>query len=857
MARKKTATPSFMEARTTTAPCVPRVREAVKAWALKGYPGATATSERLLRFWFHQSHRPGGRKFEYHWAQRESVETLVYLFEVAKVRSQAALLEQFAEQQNLKLLQTDDFTRYCVKMATGSGKTKVMSLAVAWQYLNAVQGEGAEYAKTFLIIAPNVIVFERLRADFEGGYVFRTDPVIPAEFRPYWDVQFYMRGEAERGGSEGALYLTNVQQLHERREVEADEPDAMAAMLGPKPPAKTQAAEDFAPRIARRGGPVAVLNDEAHHLHDEELTWVEGIARLHAATAGGVGMQLDFSATPRHKEGQLFSWTVFDYPLKQAILDGIVKRPVKGVTKGMGEASSDIASVRYQTYLTAGVQRWREYRDQLAPLKRKPLLFVMMNDTKDADEVGDWLRRTYPEDFGGDRSLVIHTNRQGEVSKGDLDAARQAARDVDKGVSPVNAVVSVVMLREGWDVQGVTVIVGLRPFTAKANILPEQTIGRGLRLMFRDQALAYPGAGGGREAGYVERVDIIGNKKFLEVLEQLEKDEDYQLEEVDLDKDKVVIETVFPDPDKLAMDIAMPELTPILVRKKSLEAEIAGMALPALDKPLPMKETDAGAKDFRYEGYDLIEMKKLFDREYSIPTPQTAEEVIGYYAKRIAQDVKLPSQFAALVPRVREFLERVAFGRPVTLDAPEMVKAIASNYANFVTVKAFVKELRKVVVDEQVPELVNAGRPLSETKGFPWSRPTLKGASKCVFNLVPCGNKYELRFAKFLQGADDVARFAKLPERFGFVIEYTDAMGSLRHYEPDFVAVTTDGVNRLLETKGLEDTNVAHKDRAAVQWCENATTLTGKPWVYLKVREFEFDKLQPDCVGDLGALTLD
>jgi len=121
------------------------------------------------------------------------------------------------------------------------------------------------------------------------------------------------------------------------------------------------------------------------------------------------------------------------------------------------------------------------------------------------------------------------------------------ARDVDLGTSPVNCIVSVVMLREGWDVQGVTVIVGLRPYTAKANILPEQTVGRGLRLMFRDQG-----------AGYVERVDVIGNKKFIEFVEQLEKEEDLQLDTFEIGKDKVAIVTIAPDPNKLARDIAQP-----------------------------------------------------------------------------------------------------------------------------------------------------------------------------------------------------------------------------------------------------------------------------------------------------------
>jgi type III restriction enzyme len=108
----------------------------------------------------------------------------------------------------------------------------------------------------------------------------------------------------------------------------------------------------------------------------------------------------------------------------------------------------------------------------------------------------------------------------------------------------------------------------------------------------------------------------------------------------------------------MEMDITIPVLSPILIRKKSLAEEIAELDVNALDCPvLPRKQDDAAAKTFRYEGYDLITLQKLVEREYSIPEPQTAEEVIGYYARRIAQDVKLPSQFSALAPKVREFLE--------------------------------------------------------------------------------------------------------------------------------------------------------------------------------------------------------
>ncbi len=551
--------------------------------------------------------------------------------------------------------------------------------------------------------------------------------------------------------------------------------------------------------------------------------------------------QLDFTATPRHSKGQLFSWTVYDYPLKQAIIDNVVKRPLKGIAQGIAEQRSDVASTRYQAYLAAGVERWKEYREQLTPLGKKPVLFVMMNDTEEADDVGDWLRKKYPSEFGGENLLIIHTDRSGEVSKKDLDIARKASREVDDERSPINCIVSVMMLREGWDVQGVTVIVGLRPYTSKANILPEQTVGRGLRLMFRGAT------------GYIERVDVIGNKTFIEFVEQLEREEDIQLETFNLGE-KVSIITIAPDPNKADKDIAIPKLSPILTRKKSLAEEIAELDVSAFVCPvLPRKQDDAAAKTFRYEGYDIITLQKLIERDYRIPEPQTAEEVIGYYARRIAQDVKLPSQFSALAPKVREFLETKAFGEPAALNEPAMIKAISSNVAQYVTVKTFVEALRKMVIAELSPALVDAGRPLSETPPFPWSRATL-AADKCVFNLVPCDNEFEKEFARFLQKAPDVQRFAKLPERFGFVIEYMDGAGNLRYYEPDFVVLSGDGIHYLVETKGLEDTNVANKDRAAQLWCENTTRLAGKPWAYLKVLQTKYKQLQPNRFDDLFVL---
>jgi len=345
--------PSLLDitAKLRSGACVPALREAVKSWKAGGRKGVTDTTGVLLSYWFEADHKlKTGRPFRYHDSQWEAIETLIYVWEVEKVRTRKDLLERYAQNvPDLRLAQYDEFARYCTKMATGSGKTKVMSLAIAWQYFKAMREQdeiAKDYAKTFLLIAPNVIVLERLKADFANGNIFREDPIRPKELGIFWDFDCVMRGEGERAHSEGVLFLTNIHQFHDRSaRTKDDEPDAMTAVLGPKPPTQKLEQSDFAERIARRKGRLLVINDEAQHTHDETLKWNEIIHQLHEKTP--LAAQLDFSATPRFQKGGIFPWTISDYPLKQAILDNIVKRPVKGVAK-IPEPNSDYASVRYR-----------------------------------------------------------------------------------------------------------------------------------------------------------------------------------------------------------------------------------------------------------------------------------------------------------------------------------------------------------------------------------------------------------------------------------------------------------------------------------------------------------------------------
>ena len=362
--------------------------------------------------------------------------------------------------------------------------------------------------------------------------------------------------------------------------------------------------------------------------------------------------------------------------------------------------------------------------------------------------------------------------------------------------------------------------------------------------MFRDM----PG-------NYTERVDIIGNKTFLAFVEDLEKIEELQLGTFELGKEKVQILTIFSMPERLTFDIGLPTLSPSLIRKKSLADEIAALDVMAFDCPvLPMKSGDQAEKTFKYEGYDIITLQKEIERDYVVPEPQTAQEVIGYYARRIAQEVKLPSQFAVLAPKVREFFENKAFGKTVNLDEQNTIRAMSTNVAHYVCVQTFRKALLDTAIAEQEPKLLDADRLLSSTQPYPWSRPVYE-ARKSVFNLVACDNEFEKAFAKFLDKAEDVKSFAKLPEIFGFAIDYTDGAGNLRSYYPDFVALDASGACWILETKGMETEDVKYKDHAASLWCENASTLAGKKWKYLKVPQKEFERLQPEALGDLVALS--
>jgi len=197
-------------------PLVIKIRQEVYEWRKKNYNGASETSKALLEWWFVKEHE----NFRYYFAQREAVETIIYLFEVAKIRDKEQLFYNYNSLTDVKLEHfTESWLRLVTKMATGSGKTKVMSLLLLWSYFNRIYENNNELSSNFLIVAPNIIVLDRLKTDFEGLNIFRNDPCLPDDGinNQNWKSDFlnkaqvHIQKQAKVKDKQGNIFLTTCE----------------------------------------------------------------------------------------------------------------------------------------------------------------------------------------------------------------------------------------------------------------------------------------------------------------------------------------------------------------------------------------------------------------------------------------------------------------------------------------------------------------------------------------------------------------------------------------------------------------------------------------------------------------------
>jgi type III restriction enzyme len=313
------------------------IRGRVAQWRQAGRPGVTSTTARLLAYWTNPD-----REKKLFFCQIEALETIIYLTEVARKSGDAWIENALREANDTS---NPGLPRLALKMATGSGKTVVMAMLIAWHTLNkAAYGQDARFTNTFLIVAPGITIRDRLRVLLPNDpqNYYRQRDVLPAQ-------EMAQLGQAK-------IVITNFHafQLHEKSEGAR----LTKELAGQTATGVNQETPDqMVRRVCRELGTkrnIIVINDEAHHCYrrkpdgedvkltgeerleakrrDEEArVWISGLEAVKAKL--GLKVIYDLSATPfflrgsGYAEGTLFPWVVSDFSLIDAIEAGIVKVP--------------------------------------------------------------------------------------------------------------------------------------------------------------------------------------------------------------------------------------------------------------------------------------------------------------------------------------------------------------------------------------------------------------------------------------------------------------------------------------------------------------------------------------------------
>lgn len=861
-------------------PLVANIRQEVFSWRNKGYPGASATSVALLRWWFDTEHlleeADGSLSpFRYYFSQREAVETVIWLHDVRKARDKFDLLRFDSSGAVSHGMFAEDWPRYVLKMATGAGKTKVMSLLIAWSFFHKVYEADSTLSRNFLVIVPNIIVLDRLRADFDGLKIFFNDPVLPdnghegRNWRDDFQLTLHIQDDVRVARDTGNIFLTNIHRVFLGDVVEPsleddDLRDYFLDAFGPKPTGKTNDSKTDLGEIIREVEELAVFNDEAHHIHDERMAWFKSIQDIHHKMLQNdcrLALQVDVTATPKHDRGAIFVQTVSDYPLVEAIHQNVVKHPVlpdAASRAKLHEKKSSIFSEKYADYLALGVEEWRKSYAEHEALGKKAVLFVMVDDTRNCDEVGEHLQKICPE--LQDAVLVIHTKSNGEISeaassknKEELEKLRKQSNEIDSWKSPFKAIVSVLMLKEGWDVRNVTTIVGLRAYSSQANILPEQTLGRGLRRMYF-----------GSEQR--ESVSVMGTPAFMEFVESIQT-EGVTFDRVPMGagtsrKDSLIVEVDTEDQEKNvdALDIALPRLS----RRYQREFK----DLNALD-PAALGNKRLPVKPFTEEETREIVFKTMLDAEVHHTIlldgsgPADYRSVVGFFARQLLKDLRLVGGYELLYPKVRDFMREYLFdASPVDLEDAVVLRNLSEPEVGKTLYDSFKGAINTLTIQEVGTTRIEDRIRLKETRPFRTEHRPYLAAKKSIFTKTvgePNSGGFELSFAAFLETAADVQAFAKNYLAVGFKLDYVRADGDLSTYTPDFLVRDRAGVIWIVETKGRKELDLPQKMERLRQWCADATEAegNGQRYEFVFVDQVGFEKHRPTSFAALAAAFVD
>lgn len=864
---------------------VNEIRKRVKEWGESGYQGATRITKELLEHWNNPE-----RERKLFFCQREAAETIIWLIEAPPHLKQGIEIP-LDEPIDPKSLEKGykALRRYACKMATGSGKTVVMAMLIAWSVINkSANPKDSRFSDAVLIVCPNLTIKERLQV---------LKPSHPKNYYDYFElVPSALRSYLERG----KFLITNWHLF-----LPEDDTGKRSVMKRGE-----ESDRAFCNRVLKDLGSkenILVINDEAHHayrpalkkeepslferpttaeekrLREEELeatVWIGGLDKIQAER--GINFCLDLSATPfylkgtGYEEGKPFPWVVSDFGLVDAIECGIVKIPRVPVddNTGLPEPKYFRLWERIMNALPAGERAsgkrkakpesvYREAEDALITLASEwqktfkefqkvnypvpPVMIIVCDNTSLAEYVAENIIKgnVRPEFINlPDREVTLRIDTkllekaesvvEGMTREKAADFLRKKLATVGKveweegGEPPgknIRCVVSVGMINEGWDAQNVTHILGLRAFTSQ--LLCEQVVGRGLRRTQYDDF---------KEPEYCDvygvPFEVIPVKKGSLKRPEIQK----------------ILTLVKALPERKDLEIKFPRVEGYVfdVRYK-IKAAIDKIPELSVDpSKAPTEVVVKGQVGYRIgrpgrlgPGKEVVHDRNPFHKEKRLQA--TVYEIAGRITKNLKPNLFDQESRKFLFPQVLnlvwEYLER----RARFIDAPKEELAL-KKYLDLI-----VERLSQAIEPDTelgepplLPRLERF-RPFGSTSEvlFRTSRICHGTTKSHISHVVTDTLAWEHTVAYYLERISFVISYAR-NDHLGFTIPY-EYQGKTHLYTPDFIVKLEkpDGsiVMLILEVKGFESEQDRAKEVGANRWV-SAINYYGEfgKWVFLICR---------------------
>lgn len=907
----------------------------------------TPTTASLLNYWFGEGFC-NERVRNFHEGQRQAILNIIYLHEVmgenCVMDAYQGIIPELMDRADLAQLAKPKYQmpKYAVKMATGTGKTWVMHALIIWQMLNARHEdvESGRFTQKFLIVAPGLIVYDRLLDAFCGrkkrdeeyrdpqtnDYYMNQDIFIPERYRD--EVFSFIQnnvvtkedGIGRKTTGEGLIALTNWHLFeNQMEEKEQDEdvddsstvtPAEIISDLLPIRPGKS-AGNDLG-MLDRRalGGTeleylaglkdLMVINDEAHHIHEikrngetEEVEWQRGLNAI-SATKGTRFIQVDFSATPFDTKGTgekqvklFFPHIIVDFDLPMAMKQGLVKlllldrrqeltdlenldynaeRDEQGKVVGLSEGQ--------RMMLRAGLTKLNKLEEEFLKndASKNPKMLIVCQDTTVSPFVEEFLKS---EGLEEEDIVTIDSNKQGEVKDEEWQEIKKKLFDIDRYKSP-KVVISVLMLREGFDVSNICVLVPLR--SSQAPILLEQLVGRGLRLMWResdyidikreDRLRVLKNHQPPRT--YIDTLSIVEHPAFIKFYDDLQDQGLVAVDEGDVGVGGATgdILTVGLREDYGKYDFQWP----VILHDSIDEFEDAEIDLDDLE-PFTMYPLPLLRKFLAKEGETFVSQESLTKTtfgKYKVTANLFNASGYNEYLQKLLRVVTLRFENcrrqgfptiqingAQTVQVMDWYIREKLFSLPFNPFQGNDWKILLAK--DGIVTKHIVEQFA-VAIYKMQNRLTTINAEVSHTdfsslRAIKMRESYSMEVQKCIYPRLGYpshGGGLEKAFIEFLDRDAEVERFLKINENgHSFaIIFYVRKDGLMATYHPDFIVATADKVY-LIEAKGddkVDDVNVRQKQTATIEWIKKINALEpedrmNRTWEYVLVGESVFYSL--------------